>query len=158
MAFSRWRVGVCSLCVADCLFVFSLVCLLAWAVRLVVLAGCWLSCWWCDVELLLLAGLLCWLSVGCWGCGRWVVYKVCFWLFAVIVRGRRPLLGRLWAVFGALLAALAFGRSWSAPGSLWASSQDALGLSWLALGLLLAALGSFLAARGSLSIDLGHRT
>ena len=44
-----------------CLVFFLLVCLRACFVRLVVLRGCWLLCWRCDVGLLLFAGLLCWL-------------------------------------------------------------------------------------------------
>ena len=51
----------CVLLVA-CLVVFLLVCLRACFVRLVVLRGCWLLCWRCDVGLLLLfAGRLYWL-------------------------------------------------------------------------------------------------
>ena len=85
MAVDRWLFGVCSLCVAGCLFGCSLARLLA---RLRYSFGCslWLlvvmlavRCWAvvvCGAVVLVIGGC-CLLPVGCWGCelfGSLVVY------------------------------------------------------------------------------------
>ena len=104
MAVDRWLFGVCSLCVAGCLFGCFLARLLAcllcsfgcssWLLVVMLAVRCW-AVVVCGAVVLVIGGC-CLLPVGCWGCGlfgSWVVYRGCFWLFAVIFRGPRRLLG-----------------------------------------------------------------
>ena len=151
MAVDRWLFGVYSLCVAGCLFgcfpsrvLARLLCSFgcsSWLLVVMLAVRCW-AVVVCGAVVLVIGGC-CLLSVGCWGCGlfgSWVVYRSCFWLFAVTFRGRRPLLGRLWAVLG---------RCWPLFGALGAI-LGRLGALLATLGLLLVALGPVLAVLGPL--------
>jgi len=112
-----------------------------WLLVVMFLVRCWATVV-CGAVVLVIGGF-CLLSVGCWGVGlfgRWVVHRGCFWLFALIFRGRRPRLGRLWAVLGCCW--LLFGALGAILGRLSALLA--------ALGLLLAALGPLLAFLGPL--------